>query len=117
MLFLAEISHELRTPLTVMRGEAEVMMRSRAPSTADWKETLRTIVEQAKDMTGLIDDLLFLTRAEADAIRFDIETVSLHDVIEEVLSDGRVIAAFERRQPTRRSAGRARWSSGAIGSA
>ena len=68
------------------------MMRSRDPSTADWKETLRTIVEQAKDMTGLIDDLLFLTRAEADAIRFDIESVSLHDVIEEVLSEGRVLA-------------------------
>ena len=92
VLFLAEISHELRTPLTVMRGEAEVMMRSRQPSTADWRETLRTIVEQAKDMTGLIDDLLFLTRAEADAIRFDIESVSLHDVVEEVLSEGRVIA-------------------------
>ena len=59
VLFLAEISHELRTPLTVMRGEAEVMMRSRDPSTADWRETLRTIVEQAKDMTALIDDLLF----------------------------------------------------------
>ena len=92
VLFLAEISHELRTPLTVMRGEAEVMMRSRDPSTADWRETLRTIVEQAKDMTALIDDLLFLTRAEADAIRFDIETVLLHDVVEEATGEGRVIA-------------------------
>ena len=92
VLFLAEISHELRTPLTVMRGEAEVMMRSRDPSTADWRETLRTIVEQAKDMTALIDDLLFLTRAEADAIRFDIETVLLHDVVEEAMGEGRVIA-------------------------
>ena len=43
-------------------------------------------------MTALIDDLLFLTRAEADAIRFDIETVLLHDVVEEAMGEGRVIA-------------------------
>jgi two-component system OmpR family sensor kinase len=92
VLFLAEISHELRTPLTVLRGEAEVTLRSRNPSAAEWQETLRSIVEQAEGMSGLIDDLLFLTRAEADAIRFDIESMLLQKVIEEALSDGRVLA-------------------------
>jgi signal transduction histidine kinase len=92
VLFLAEISHELRTPLTVLRGEAEVTLRSRNPSPADWKETLQRIVEQAESMTGLIDDLLFLTRAEADAIRFDVESLLLQNVVEEVLSEGRVLA-------------------------
>jgi two-component system OmpR family sensor kinase len=92
VLFLAEISHELRTPLTVLRGEAEVTLRSRNPSAAEWKETLQSIVEQAEGMSGLIDDLLFLTRAEADAIRFDIESMLLQNVVEEALSEGRVLA-------------------------
>jgi two-component system, OmpR family, sensor kinase len=92
VLFLAEISHELRTPLTVLRGEAEVTLRSRNPSAAEWKETLQSIVEQAEGMSGLIDDLLFLTRAEADAIRFDIESILLQNVVEEALSEGRVLA-------------------------
>jgi two-component system, OmpR family, sensor kinase len=92
VLFLAEISHELRTPLTVLRGEAEVTLRSRNPSAAEWTETLQRIVEQAEGMSGLIDDLLFLTRAEADAIRFDIESILLQNVVEEALSEGRVLA-------------------------
>jgi two-component system, OmpR family, sensor kinase len=92
VLFLAEISHELRTPLTVLRGEAEVTLRSRDQSAAEWKETLQRIVEQAEGMSGLIDDLLFLTRAEADAIRFDIENLLLQQVVEEALSEGRVLA-------------------------
>ena len=92
VLFLAEISHELRTPLTVLRGEAEVTLRSRNPSPADWEETLQRIVEQAEGMSGLIDDLLFLTRAEADAIRFDIESMLLQKVVDEALSEGRVLA-------------------------
>jgi two-component system, OmpR family, sensor kinase len=92
VIFLAEISHELRTPLTVLRGEAEVTLRSRNPSAAEWKETLQSIVEQAEGMSGLIDDLLFLTRAEADAIRFDIESILLQNVVEEALSEGRVLA-------------------------
>jgi signal transduction histidine kinase len=92
VIFLAEISHELRTPLTVLRGEAEVTLRSRNPSAVEWKETLQSIVEQAEGMSGLIDDLLFLTRAEADAIRFDIESMLLQNVVEEALSEGRVLA-------------------------
>lgn len=92
VIFLAEISHELRTPLTVLRGEAEVTLRSRNQSAAEWKETLQSIVEQAEGMSGLIDDLLFLTRAEADAIRFDLETILLQKVVEEALSEGRVLA-------------------------
>jgi two-component system, OmpR family, sensor kinase len=93
VLFLADVSHELRTPLTVLRGEAEVTLRSRASSPDDYRETLERVVEQAEQMGGLVDDLLFLTRAEADSIRFEIDRVDLRDVFGEVLDWARVLAA------------------------
>ena len=68
--FLADVSHELRTPLTVMRGEAEVALRSRDHKlSADAQEALGSVVEQSEHMSRLVDDLLFVARREAGEVR------------------------------------------------
>lgn len=95
VLFLADVSHELRTPLTVLRGEAEVTLRSRGSRSGDYRETLERIVEQARQMGHLVDDLLFLTRAEADSIRFQLDPVCLQEVFDEALAEGRVLAGAD----------------------
>jgi two-component system, OmpR family, sensor kinase len=92
VLFLADISHELRTPLTVLRGEAEVTLRNHSSTPDDYRETLEQIVQQAANMGRLVDDLLFLTRAEADSIRFDRGVVCLQEVLDEAMAEGRVLA-------------------------
>lgn len=91
MLFLADIGHELRTPLTVVRGEAEVALRG-ARSVAEHRETLEHVVRLTHQMGRLIDDLLFLSRAEVGAIRFEMQPVSLQDVLDVALGEGRVLA-------------------------
>jgi two-component system, OmpR family, sensor kinase len=93
VLFLADVSHELRTPLTVLRGEAEVTLRSRAAREEDYREALQGVVDQADQMGRLVDDLLFLTRAEADSLRFDLGQVKLQDVFAEAVAEGKVLAA------------------------
>lgn len=102
-LFLADVSHELRTPLTVLRGEAEVTLRSRGAGIEDYQETLERIVEQAGHMGRLVEDLLFLTRAEADSIRFQLDRVRLDEVFEEAIREGQILAAANgnRIQATR----------------
>jgi signal transduction histidine kinase len=92
VLFLADVSHELRTPLTVLRGEAEVTLRARAAREEDYRETLAAIVERAEHMSRLVDDLLFLTRAEADSLRFKLERVTLQEVLVEAVEEGRILA-------------------------
>jgi two-component system OmpR family sensor kinase len=92
VLFLADVSHELRTPLTVLRGEAEVTLRARTVSADDYRDTLERVVDLSGQMGRLVDDLLFLTRAEADSIRFDMAQVPLQDVIEEALDEARMLA-------------------------
>ena len=90
--FLADISHELRTPLTVLRGEAEVTLRGRSLPEATCRETLSRIVEQAEDMSRLVDDLLFLARAGTETIRFDRSSLDLREVLAETLHDAKVLS-------------------------
>jgi two-component system, OmpR family, sensor kinase len=90
--FLADISHELRTPLTVLRGEAEVTLRGRSLPEASCRETLVRIVEQAEDMSRLVDDLLFLARAGTDTVRFDHSLLDLRELLAEAVHDATVLS-------------------------
>lgn len=92
MLFLADIGHELRTPLTVLRGEAEVSLRG-AKTVAEHRETLEHIVRLTGQMARLIEDLLFLSRAEVGAVRFEMQPVALQDVLDIAIAEGRVLAS------------------------
>ena len=79
--FLADISHELRTPLTILRGEAEVTLRGRKLPEATCRDVLARIVGQAGNMGRLVDDLLFLARAETDTVRFERNRMDLRTVL------------------------------------
>lgn len=91
MLFLADIGHELRTPLTVLRGEAEVALRGER-GVEEHRETLGRIVTLTQQMGRLVEDLLFLARAEVGAIRFEMQPIALQDVLNVALTEARVLA-------------------------
>lgn len=91
MLFLADIGHELRTPLTILRGEAEVALRGER-AVEEHRETLRNVVQLSQQMGRLVEDLLFLARAEVGAVRFEMQRLVLQDVLDIALREGRVLA-------------------------
>lgn len=91
VLFLADVSHELRTPLTVLRGEAEVTLRAGGSAPEVYRDTLERVVEQSSHMARLVDDLLFVTRAEADSIRFAAEPVDLAGLVGETAEELQVL--------------------------
>ncbi|GMR14629.1 MAG: HAMP domain-containing sensor histidine kinase [Gammaproteobacteria bacterium] len=84
---LADISHEFRTPLTVIRGEAEIAMRGKAKTEEEYRETLERIVEQSDRATRLVDDLLFMARADAGEPRLKVRPVSVGSLLGPVCSD------------------------------
>ena len=90
--FLADISHELRTPLTVVRGEAEIVLRGEDKPAEDYKQTLRRIVEQTMLTTRLVDDLLFVARAETGEARMQLRAVGLRALLERACADASVLA-------------------------
>jgi heavy metal sensor kinase len=83
--FTGDVSHELRTPLAVLRGEAELALRKeRSPE--DYRASLRTIVTEASNMTGIIEDLLLLARAESKAVAMTWMELSTVDFLTDVLN-------------------------------
>ena len=63
--FVANVSHELRTPLTVMRSELDVSLVSDTLS-PDARAVLESTREEAERMTGLVENLLTLTRIDEE---------------------------------------------------
>ena len=93
--FSGDVSHELRTPLTIIRGEVEVLLRKER-SGEEYRETLRSVLDESHHMERIIDDLLFLSRLEAAG-----KTAFAHIVpFDEILS-----SVWESRVPTARRKG------------
>ncbi len=86
--FTADVSHELRTPLTAIRMESEVALMSGASSKQELKETLESNLEEVTKLENLINNLLKLSRLEADELQQDFQTldtkVLVGDVIKQV---------------------------------
>jgi two-component system, OmpR family, sensor histidine kinase BaeS len=78
---LADVSHELRTPLTVIQGNIEALLDGVYP--AD-REHLEPILEEARVMERLIDDLRTLTLAEAGRLVLHREPTDLGPLLTDV---------------------------------
>jgi len=95
---LADISHEFRTPLTVIRGEAEIAIRGKSKTKAEYLESLERIIEQSDQATRLVDDLLFMARADAGEPRLKVRPVSVDSLLGPVCGD--FSAKAEKRKVT-----------------
>jgi two-component system, OmpR family, phosphate regulon sensor histidine kinase PhoR len=62
--FVANVSHELKTPLTSISGYAETLLAD-APDAETNRRFLTTILDNARRMQRLVDDLLDLARIES----------------------------------------------------
>src|SRR3546814_145634 len=60
--FVANVSHELRTPLTVVHGYLDMLDPEEQP---EWAPILEEMRRQSQRMTQLVEDLLTLSRLEA----------------------------------------------------
>ena len=62
--FSADLAHELRTPVANILGEAEVSL-TRDRTTEEYREVIESCVTECSRLSGIIDNLLFLARAES----------------------------------------------------
>ena len=89
--FLANISHEIRTPLGVILGFSD-LAQDPDQSREDQVHSLAAIRRNAEQLSRLIDDLLDLSKIEADRMVTETIRFSLYDLIEEVISSISVVA-------------------------
>jgi heavy metal sensor kinase len=94
--FTADVSHELRTPLTAIRTVGEVALRDdRRPET--YRTTIGSMLEEVERLTGLVERLLALSRADAGLARVRAERFDLAEMAEEIAGNLQVLAE-ERQQ-------------------
>jgi two-component system OmpR family sensor kinase len=82
--FTADASHELRSPLSRLRAELEITLR-RPRCVAEYKQTLRSCLEEVERLTRLVEELLELARLDARQERVPYEIVSLNALLAEVV--------------------------------
>jgi two-component system OmpR family sensor kinase len=88
----ADLSHELRTPATSIRGEAEIALRGGDKSAQEYQQTLARIVGGVKQLTGVINDLLLIARAEADQLVIRLDWLDLPALLADVAEQAATLA-------------------------
>ena len=78
--FVANVSHELRTPITSIRGFAEGMADGVIPE-EEKPKYLRLVADESKRLSGLIDDLLALSRLERDDAKPEMTTFDVNEML------------------------------------
>jgi heavy metal sensor kinase len=89
--FSADASHELRTPLTILKGEIEVSLRKRRRP-EEYRKILDSNLDEVNHMTQIVDDLLFLSKADMGEIHLQKNRINLTELVSEIGTQVQVIA-------------------------
>jgi two-component system heavy metal sensor histidine kinase CusS len=89
--FASEASHELKTPLSLMRLHAEKLLADEGLTT-DQSEALLELLEELLRLNLIIDELLFLSRAEAKAIQLQLTAQNPSEFLAGFQSDAQELA-------------------------
>lgn len=95
--FSDEASHELKTPLSLIRLHAERMLGD-GELPAAHTEALLVQIEELARLNQIIDEMLFLSRAEAKAIPFDLQPHDPARFLESFAQDAEALAEHAGRR-------------------
>ena len=79
--FVADVSHELRTPLTALVAEASIIEAGLARLEPDARRAAELLVADVRRLRALIEDLMELSRFDAQAEALRLEPVDLGRVV------------------------------------
>jgi two-component system heavy metal sensor histidine kinase CusS len=90
--FSADLAHELRTPINNLMGEAEVAL-SRQRTAEEYRQVLESNLEEYARLSHMIEDLLFLARAENPLTTIECSQFDVRKALEAVREFHEAVAA------------------------
>lgn len=75
-MFLANMSHEIRTPLTAIIGFSK-LLHTKQIAVDKQKSTLETVIKNAEHLLHIINDILDISKIEANRLELDLNKFSL----------------------------------------
>ena len=83
--FLANVSHELRTPLNSILLLSKLLNEDKQHLTEEQQEQIKVIHEASRDLRGLIDNVLDLSRIESGRLQTNIEKIHLPQLLQDMI--------------------------------
>ncbi|MBW2020539.1 MAG: HAMP domain-containing protein [Deltaproteobacteria bacterium] len=80
--FVANVSHELRTPLTSIKGYAETLCDEDIEDVSKARSFAQIILKHANQLSGLVQDLLSLTRLESQSTVLIKKEINVREVLD-----------------------------------
>lgn len=81
--FASDVSHELRSPLMTLSASVEVMVSRRDELSERSQAALDLLVADVSRFSGLVEDLLEISRYDAGAVRLNRDSLRLAELIEQ----------------------------------
>lgn len=85
--FISIVSHELRTPLTSIKNSLDILLSGRCGDITPSADKFLTMGRKnVQRLSGIINDLLDLSKIEAGKMDFNFKEINIHSVIDYVKS-------------------------------
>lgn len=91
--FVANVSHEFRTPLTAIQGFSETLLAGAIDDPQNRTRFLEIILEHSRRLARLTEDLLVLSKMDAERLELEIRRLSVSQLIESCLETAQHRAA------------------------
>jgi len=91
--FVANVSHEFKTPLTAIQGFAETLLGGAIDDPQNRLRFLEIILEHSRRLARLTDDLLKLSKMDADKLELEIRRLSVSVFVESCIETTQRTAA------------------------
>src|SRR5919107_2162077 len=92
--FLASVSHELRTPMNAILGFTDALLAGvDGPLNDEQKASLGWVQRGGRDLLGLINEILDLSKIEAGNLTLDPQPFDPRELVESVVAQHRSLAA------------------------
>ncbi|KGD49176.1 heavy metal sensor histidine kinase [Burkholderia pseudomallei] len=82
--YSSDLAHDIRTPLTNLLAEAQVALSQRR-SVDEYRQVIESSVEEYQRLARMVDDMLFLARADGHQNKLDIEPIDAYAMADRIV--------------------------------